>query len=286
LETPKRMNVGNVLRAHVPGLRIDRIVAIDSGWDSVVYEVDGRWIFRFPRRAEVVERLRVEGALLPELASVLPIAVPVFEVAVFDDVNFVGYRKLSGVPLRHGTDEPELGRSLGAFLAALHRFPLERARKLGVRDGSAEEWFERQRRFLETLEERVVPLLEAGDQVRAQGLFADLFRSGRAFEPALLHADLGPEHVLHRGRSVTGVIDWSDTRIGDPALDFAWLLHGTGARFSDALLAAYGTGAGKLGDRARFYHRLGPWHEVLYGLDENRPELVASGLDGIRARLP
>jgi aminoglycoside phosphotransferase (APT) family kinase protein len=278
------MNVVDVLRAHVPGLRAERIVTIDSGWDSVVYEVDG-WIFRFPRRAEVVDRLRVEAALLPELAAVLPVAVPVFEVSVFDAVSFVGYRKLPGEPLRHEVDAPELGRGLGAFLAALHRFPVERARELGVRSGSPQEWFDRQQAFLEQLEERVLPLLGAAEQERARLAFADFLRSGRSFEPALLHADLGPEHILSRGERVTGVIDWSDARIGDPALDFAWVLHGTGPRFADALLSAYAPTDEALRDRAFFYHRLGPWHEVLYGLDEGRSELVASGLEGIRARL-
>src|SRR5437870_4815007 len=71
--------------------------------------------------------LRCETALLPELAPVLPVAIPVFEIAVFTDVVFVGYRKLGGEPLSHGTDDAAVARSAGAFLAALHAFPRERA---------------------------------------------------------------------------------------------------------------------------------------------------------------
>ena len=86
---------------------------------------------------------------------------------------------------------------------------------------------------------------------------------------------------------MTGVIDWSDASLGDPALDFAWLLHGTGTAFGDALLRAYGPVPGDaLRARALSYHRLGPWHEVLYGLESERPEFVASGLAGVRRRLP
>jgi aminoglycoside phosphotransferase (APT) family kinase protein len=84
------------------------------------------------------------------------------------------------------------------------------------------------------------------------------------------------------------VIDWSDACLGDPALDLAWLLHGTDAEFAASLLRAY---AGTEADapfraRALFYHRLGPWHEVLYGLERGRPDLVDSGLAGVRRRLP
>jgi aminoglycoside phosphotransferase (APT) family kinase protein len=117
-------------------------------------------------------------------------------------------------------------------------------------------------------------------------MFRDFFSGSTDFDPVLLHADLGPEHVLHRGSVLTGVLDWSDARIGDPALDLAWTTHATGPHFAAALRSAYGGDDPTLGERALFYHRLGPWHEVLYGLDENRPEFVRSGLDGIRERLP
>ena len=272
-----------LLRQHVPALRAERVVTIESGWDSVVYEVDGMWIFRFPRRAEVAARIRTEAALLPELGPTLPAPVPRFEVAVFDDVSFVGYRKLAGEPLRRGIDEPELGRRLGTFVSTLHQFPVERAVGLGI--PADEAWPARIHDFVAMLEVRVLPLLGEADAARAQTMFDRFLSQDAGFDAAVLHADLGPEHVLHRGPELTGVLDWSDARIGDPALDLAWPLHATGPRFSDAVLHAYG-GNEELRERALFYHRLGPWHEVLYGQYENRPEFVRSGLDAIRKRLP
>jgi aminoglycoside phosphotransferase (APT) family kinase protein len=99
---------------------------------------------------------------------------------------------------------------------------------------------------------------------------------------ALVHGDLGPAHVLTFGSVVSGVIDWSDAHVGDPALDLAWLVHGSGQ--GEVAAVAYGATAA-LVDRARDWHLLGPWHEVTYGLDEGRPDLVASGITGVRARL-
>ena len=277
------MDVVELLRKYAPSLRAERVVVIESGWDSIVYEIDGAWIFRFPRRAEVADRMRTEAAVLPELAPTLPAPVPDFDFAVFDDVSFVGYRKLAGEPLEHGFDNPEVGRRLGAFIAAVHRFPIDRARALGVRAGDVVAEI---RAFVDTLEERVVPLLAETDAARADSMFEDFFAGDVAFEPVLVHADLGPEHVLRRGSELTGVLDWSDARIGDPALDLAWTANGTGPRFADALLRAYGGAHAALRERALFYHRLGPWHEVLFGLKHDRPELVESGLEGVRFRLP
>jgi aminoglycoside phosphotransferase (APT) family kinase protein len=102
------------------------------------------------------------------------------------------------------------------------------------------------------------------------------------FAPALVHADLGPEHLLWRGRALVGVIDWGDVRIGDAALDFAWLLFAAG----EAAVEAY---AQPVDDafraRALFYRRLGPWYEAHNGLFTGRRDRVERGLAGVRERL-
>ncbi len=73
-------------------------------------------------------------------------------------------------------------------------------------------------------------------------------------------------------------------RVGDPARDLWFLDPFPG--FGERVLAAYG-GEPDAGFRARasFYHRVGPWYEVLHGLDAGQPEFVESGLDGVRGRL-
>ena len=135
-----------------------------------------------------------------------------------------------------------------------------------------------------------VPLLDTEERARAQSLFDDLLSSvNRLAETVLIHGDLGPEHMLHRGSALTGVIDWTDARLGDPALDFAWLLNATSDRFATALLQAYRRRREANADlvaRALLYHRVGPWYEVLYGLEHGLRNFVESGLAGIRRRLP
>lgn len=273
------MDYGGILRERVPGLEVDRLVQVETGWDSAVVEVNGEWIFRFPRRPEVVDWLRAEAALLPELARHLPAPIPQFELVDLDKGGFVGYRKLAGEPLAHGTPSAGLGARLGEFLAALHAFPVDRARRLTGRD-----WANEKRATVERFRTTVLPLLAESERQRGEALLGAAL--AHRFEPALVHGDLGPEHVLHRGEELTGVIDWSDAGVADPAIDFAWLLYGTSPPFAEQLLRFYGTADDRLRERALVFHRLGPWHEALYGLEESRPELVASGLDGIRARLP
>ena len=254
------------------------IVEIEEGWDSAVLEVDGEWIVRVPRREEVREAVRREARLLPELLPALPVPVPRFEIVEDSPEGFfVMYRKLPGEPL----DDPpgSMAAQAAAFLAALHQFPLERALRAGV---------ERQLDLIERCEREVLPLLAEEERRRADGMF-ERFLSRGPTEPVLVHGDLGPTHILRTGASISGVIDWSDACLGDAALDFAWLLNGTRESFPTKLFEAYARQRDPepgLRESSIFYHRLGPWHEVLFGLKHDRPELVDSGLEGVRARLP
>ena len=75
---------------------------------------------------------------------------------------------------------------------------------------------------------------------------------------------------------LAGVIDWGDARIGDLALDYAWLLNGP---FPDWEVDD------ELRRRARFYHRLGPFYGAHYGLFTGQPAFVERGLAKISSRL-
>jgi aminoglycoside phosphotransferase (APT) family kinase protein len=239
------------------------ILEIDVGYDFEVAIVDDDWVFRFPRRSGVGEALEAEIALLPALAPTLTVDVPLFE-HVSRAPLFVGYRLIRGEPL---VDEDADG--VRAFLEALHAFDV--AGLPVPRPG----WVEAYRDQCAEFERLVFPLLDKDRRAQAKRLFGDV-ETLVDFEPALLHADLGPAHLLVRDGRLAGVIDWGDARVGDPALDYAWLLNGP---FPDWDVDP------DLRRRARFYHRLGPWYETHYGLFTNKPAHVERGLAGIGDRL-
>jgi aminoglycoside phosphotransferase (APT) family kinase protein len=236
---------------------------IDDGYDFKVVLVDDSWVFRVPRREGVLEALETELAILPLLAQVLPIDVPRFEL-VSREPPFVAYRLLHGEPL---VDEDSSG--VRAFLAALHAIDPE-SLPLEPRD-----WVADYRARCAELERAVLPLLDAAERTRARDLFAEA-ETLTGFRPALVHGDLLPEHLLVRDGRLGAVIDWGDARVGDPALDYAWLLHGPFPGWDvDADLRR----------RARFYHRLEPWFEAHYGIVVESREHLERGLATIRESL-
>ena len=239
------------------------ILENDDGYDFEVAIVDDEWVFRFPRRAGVAEALEVEIVLLPALESTLPVAVPSFEY-VSRDPLFVGYRLIRGEPL---VDED--ADSVRAFLEALHALDPSGLPVAGS------DWIEAYRGQCAEFERLVLPHVDRDLRQQAIGFFGEA-ETLVGFQPALVHADLGPAHLLVRDGRLAGVIDWGDVRVGDPALDYSWLLNGP---FADWDVDP------DLRRRARFYHRLGPWYEAHYGLFTDQPAAVERGLAGIRDRL-
>ena len=270
-----------VIRRHFPALEFQEVRVVEDGWDSLVLELDATWMLRFPRRSEVAQWLEQEIALLPELAPSLPVEIPRFDLIARNGVLCVGYRKLIGEPA-HDLSAPA-GADLARFLSALHRFPAARARDLGIPYFGPAAWREEIGRVCSDFRQRVFPLLRSGERQRAELVFARV--SEIEFDPVLVHGDLGPAHVLYERQRVTAVIDWSDARVGDPALDLAWCLNGTAPNAADVAARTYGVSE-ELRARTLFYHRLGPWYEVVYGLQTGQDRFVASGLEGVRARLP
>jgi len=257
-----------------------------EGWDFAMYEVEGGWLLRLPKREEAEEELAVEAALLPQLAPLLGVAVPEFTcVGAAEEIlsrPFAIYRRIEGVAARSvectGALIAALAPTLGSVLTALHRFPVNRAMACGVAAASTS-LQEMRRTALERLgsiEERLDPELVVGCRavLVADTSFSELSDS------VLLHADFNDEHLLLDGRShaVAGIIDWSDLQIGDPAADFAGLYGWGGEALVEALHLHYGNrrdGDGIV-KRARFRAACAELHNLQYWLRVDHTAYAAS----------
>jgi aminoglycoside 2''-phosphotransferase len=234
---------------------------IDDGFDFKVVVVDEKWVIRVPRREGVVEALELEAVLLPVLSPELPVEVPRFEI-LSKEPPFVVYRLLAGTPLA-GEDSA----GVRAFLTALH----------GVRTDvmPATDWIERYQEQCARFADQVFPLLDKAEQRLAEELFAEV-DSLTGFTPSVVHGDLGAEHMLVRDGRLAAVIDWGDASLGDPGLDYSWLVH---ELYPEWDLEP------DLRRRAQFYYRLAPFYSVHYGVFRKQPEYAAKALVTVRERL-
>jgi len=272
--------VRELVAARLPGYEVASVVRLGEGLDNVAYEVSGELIARFSkepdpeRRASGVVR---EARLLTAVAGFSPLPVPVPAFTAPDD-GCLAYFKIAGEPLldaptrawrAHGD---AIATAVGELLAALHRAPVDRFAGLaGLDDLPLAQW-----------------RAEAAECYRdVRGLVPDAHhRAVEAFlaapppddEHALVfsHNDLGIEHILVDIRSyrVTGVIDWGDAAIVDPAYDFGLLLRDLGPSALAAALDVYGDDAPA--ERALFYARCSVFEDLAYGGDRYVAKSIAA----------
>ncbi len=284
-----------LIERNFPQVTVQTVLPITRGWDSFVLEVNGELIFRFPMREDVVAYLQKETRLLPILEPALSTPIPHFEYFGRGDANypymFVGYHKLDGLALDNENITSEqlaaLEPALATFLSQLHSFPVAQAVQAGVQDHTPEQWRELYRERYVDLQQRVFPLLDAELCAKAEQVWENFLenRTIFTFQPRLIHCDLGCEHIFcnpERG-ILTGVIDWGDVSIGDPALDFVGLHSRHSRDFTERVMAHYqGMIDAAFWQRMNFYLRYGPFSKLLYGAYSGSERIIAQGIEELR----
>ncbi|MEV4124485.1 phosphotransferase [Nocardia sp. NPDC049707] len=247
-----------------------------EGWDSFAALIDGSWVERRPRRPEVADQLRRETELMPWLAPLLPLQVPV-PWMVSETPLVVRHALVPGKAIVSA--DVEHGHAMGRFLRALHASPATEAVRHGL--PPAAETRSSRVATISRFRADVMPLIPVAQRDSALAVL-DAAREFPA--DTVVHGDLGPEHVLVDGGRLAGVIDFGDVHLGDAANDLAWPLYGASTDFADAVADAYGVTV-DLRRRALIWHQLGPWHEVTHGMDIGDDGVRQSGLTGLLERL-
>ncbi|GAA4449530.1 phosphotransferase family protein [Phytohabitans houttuyneae] len=260
-----------LVAAHLPEYRVESVTRLGAGLDNVAYEVNGDLIVRFGSGAGADR----EARLLTAVGNFSPLPVP---VPCFTDSGCLAYPKLRGVPLLDaaGVDGLAVAAALGGFLAALHAAPVERMGKLVATDDlPMDEWRREARETYASVSANVPSAYR-----RRVETFLETSPPEDPETLAFSHNDLGIEHVLvdPLTGAVTGVIDWSDAAIVDPAFDFGLVYRDLGPAALDAALAAYGGGSEALRARAVFYARCNVFEDLAYGLETSRERYVAKSL--------
>jgi aminoglycoside phosphotransferase (APT) family kinase protein len=212
-----RVDTAAAVAAHLPGLRVQAIDELGRGLENVAFRVRAQrdLVVRFPLRPDPAA-IAKEARLLQRVAEVSPLPVP--EVAFFDELC-LAYWFVRGRPL-----EPEDGVDTGVlktFLERLHELSVvEMAGLVPVDHDPLRQWHDEAAEIYEDHAGQLAPAKRKSiERFLAEDLPED---SGRV---VFSHNDLGIEHVLVDGAEITGIIDWSDAAICDPAYDYGLLLR-------------------------------------------------------------
>jgi aminoglycoside phosphotransferase (APT) family kinase protein len=169
--------------------------------------------------------------------------------------------------------------ALGELLRALHGADVERMAELVPTDDCS---------LSERLQEAARDYASVAGQVPvAYRRSVEAFLTARppAGGRALVfsHNDLGIEHVLVDPRSwlVTGIIDWSDAAIVDPAHDVGLIYRDLGPEAAEIAVRSCGTDQeddAAFGERVVFHARCGVIEDLAYGISIDRGAYVEKSL--------
>jgi aminoglycoside phosphotransferase (APT) family kinase protein len=265
--------VGDVLSTGVPGLQVRSLVLVGEGMDNLAYEVNGELVVRFSKEPDPTRRAHLissESALLTAVAQISPLPVP---QPLFTDPQqgCWAYPKIPGVPLlnlplsQRLVHAPAVAAVLGEFLAALHAIPIQQmAQLVGADETPLPEW-------QDEAADNYAAVVQTIPAARRGAVEAFLRTAppdpGRPL--VFSHNDLGIEHVLMDSATgaITGVIDWSDAALTDPAYDFGLLYRDLGPAALDLALNTYQVDdTTAIRQRAAFYARCSLFEDLAYGV--------------------
>jgi aminoglycoside phosphotransferase (APT) family kinase protein len=233
------------LLTQFPELERRSLRRLAEGWDNSVWVVDERYAFRFPRRTIAVACLERELAVLPGLAPLLPLPIPRPQFVGRPDGDYEW--PFFGCELIHGVEagdaglgdeaRVQVGLELARFLRALHS--IEPAEALPDDPNGRADTPRRAAMAREELAE-----LERLGVWRARRELDAVLAQAEGLPPpetpVVAHGDLHFRHLLVSEQAASGVIDWGDVCVADPAIDLPLLWSFVPPEGRAAFLEAYG----------------------------------------------
>jgi aminoglycoside 2''-phosphotransferase len=260
-------------------VRFSRASFITNGWDDIVLILDDATVFAFPKDPnEKNHSLQKELRILPLLNThIHSLKIPNFKY-ISHDKTFAGYNFLKGIFLSgnlfkslNEKEKDKVAKQLATFLKELHSFPVAVAKKNGVglamRQKDAFVWL---KSHIQVIKKKL-----SKDE---QKILEDLENPNFSFTPVVAHQDFGKSNILFdpQKRRLTGIIDFGDIQIADPAGDFARLWF-YGEKFIDMIIHYYNSPDKGIKERSRYYSFVSDIHLMYYGVKKKRKDCWIGG---------
>ncbi|WP_349728626.1 phosphotransferase [Peribacillus frigoritolerans] len=281
---------GKLIMMQFPEIELKEIKQLGEGFDNTVIQINGQFVFRFPRRPIAVTLIQVENQLLPSIAGTFPLAIPepIFfgKPSTLYPYPFTGYKMVKGhLPVAGSVaNKAESAKRFAHFLKALHSFPVERAMRLGVQPDGMMRLDVSYRK--KSLMENVSNLLKLGffEQARAVKDFVETLGEWDVQHPvSLVHGDIHIRNVILDDEGVlAGIIDWGDVHVGNPAIDFSFLYSYFPKEVRRVFFDIYGEIEKETESLARFRAIYMLVTLLVYGIDRHDEELIAITSTGLK----
>lgn len=278
-------------KAALPGVDFNRAVDGDSDSNlkvAVLLGTDGRTVvakrpIRQAARNQIELEVRGLQALNEATRTRLPFAVETLlsrlDLGQNDSVWFFDQLEGSATYFEKLSPSGTLAESIGEALGAIHNLPLNVVTDAFLPEYNPADIALKYVTEMDKMAEtgKIPPSLLDRWQSALEDV--SLFR----YTPTLVHGSIDSDTVLNsvvnHAQVVSGITNWSELHIGDPAEDFSWIFSAAVPELADAILLAYNTrhpnSDSTLRQRAQLYSELYAGRWLLHGLALADPEIVA-----------
>ncbi|MBX3063079.1 MAG: phosphotransferase [Anaerolineae bacterium] len=226
-------NIADVVAVHLHGV-IDQVTPIQHKvshrmFNAVWHSDDGAQpiVIRFYNGIRCDEEARIEASALRELSRM---GYPVPELfCCIDDSKVSGTpfivmqhlngRSLGDIALGNPSQIPYWIEQAASLLVRLHNLPWQDGFDMFQPPMETLDYADRQIKWWtrEALKVGAADAKPGFDWLRA-----NLYRARECAAKSLIHRDFHPNNLMATDELITGVIDWGEMTIADPAIDIAW----------------------------------------------------------------
>jgi aminoglycoside 2''-phosphotransferase len=303
-KSPESSPIRNFVEPYIELSGNSRILITAEGWNNRIYQIGDKYMLKIPLIHKNEKQLELEVQISGFLQGRLSVPVPSFvHYGRMEDGNFAAlYRRLDGVNITNkeyvrkeehikpevlGEDEKlEFFRDISHISREIISIPEEQIPEAARKDGPA--LIEHYMDMLQAAREDVFRYIDRNTGIRIEEYFKDVLKPEVFnFTPCFIHGDLGGWNILYdlKTMKISGLLDWGNASLSDPALDYSELVYDYGNEFSFAFLK-YMNESGMKPDpgflnRSEFYVRISGIIDALYGIASGDGTYLKHGLNEI-----
>ncbi len=293
----------DIFHSLLPDLKIEKVDYIPVGWNSKVYIVNDTFTVKIPKTMEAEMGIEKEIEISEAIRNSLPVNVPLYVSSTsVNGTRAFAYKYIRGAmmttrPLGGGVKRFDpttvnesdkyhsIQKQLAEILSVIHGLELDKTREIIYRYNHktwATTYAELGEKFRSILDE----VFHGDALISARTILRDIIEkiTHFSFQEKFIHGDFGGWNIIYDEEhfQIKGILDWADSNIGDPAIDFAELIYDYGEKYAFEVFQLYNNiSDSQLMRRASIYLRLEGFRDILYGVTTGSSEFLEKGRKNI-----
>ena len=262
-----------------------------------VFQIDNRFIARFPdkslRNKKGAQLIKNEIDILNLLSAYISIEIPKpLHYSLKVKNPFMVYEIIPGISLSKcfneikNSQKQKIAHKIADFLSELHSLRLDEPSEL--KSLSTEDYRDYWMNVSIKMKKDIFPKLNSKQKNWLVNVFSDFLEDNRNFKftPCVIHGDFDTSNILVDPNSfnITGIIDFEDSSIFDPAADF--LFYDEGELFLKNILDKYkGSKEESFLNRMKFLYCRTCLPYFHFGLKNNRMDVYSEGMRKLKKNM-